>query len=193
MVRVLAVGGGASFSIAFLIQLAGCFGPDDDGSAGSVVEAVVLADCGADLASDPANCGTCGAACAEMETCLNGLCAPVEAEPWARAGAIGPAAIPLGTWTERGPTVGGRMDAFVVDKTCCAQNRLITGLGGIWRKLEGDASWTLTASSGLAENTVVHLEWDVVTAGRLYASTSFAGTGCRGRHRTTASASCRPG
>jgi hypothetical protein len=74
-----------------------------------------------------------------------------------------------GTWSERGPFLGGRLDAIVMTST---GGLLIAGSpgGGIYRSWDQGATW-MPASPGLGDNTVVHLAWDAVKPDRLYAVT----------------------
>jgi hypothetical protein len=71
------------------------------------------------------------------------------------------------TWSERGPALGGRLSAIVADSTGSTLVAASPG-GGVWRSVDGGATWTFPAQYGLGDNSAVHLEWDAITRGRLF-------------------------
>ncbi len=76
-----------------------------------------------------------------------------------------------GTWTQNGPSLGGRLSGIVASPT--DPNTLLVSSpgGGIWRTTNNGATWTLPANYALADYAVMGLEWDKIRPGRLYAST----------------------
>jgi hypothetical protein len=84
------------------------------------------------------------------------------------------------TWSERGPALGGRLSAIVaVPGTNGSVLIAASPGGGVWRSVDGGASWTFPNNYGTGDFSVVHLEWDAVTPGRLY------GLSYSGLHATT--------
>lgn len=75
------------------------------------------------------------------------------------------------TWTERGPALGGRLTGIVATGTGGSVLLVASPGGGVWRSTNGGASWTFPAHFGMGDYSFVHLEWDVVTPGRLYGLT----------------------
>jgi hypothetical protein len=41
--------------------------------------------------------------------------------------------------------------------------------GGVWRTVDGGANWTFPSNDGAGDYSVVHLEWDAIHPGRLFA------------------------
>lgn len=83
-------------------------------------------------------------------------------------GVANPAPVEAG-WSERGPALGGRLSAIVA-----TGQTLIVGSpgGGVWRRTPTTGpAWVAAKNVGLTDYSVTHLEWDVVTPGRLYAVT----------------------
>lgn len=74
-------------------------------------------------------------------------------------------------WTEGGPELTGRLSGIVVSPADPSVLVVSSPGGGVWRTADGGATWGRPLNDGLADFTVVHLEWDRVRAGRLYAST----------------------
>jgi hypothetical protein len=138
-----------------------------------IKELAVGAQCG-DVTSDASNCGSCGRACGRGQICSSGHCqAGTAGTASASVAAVQTAAstaalTALGTWTERGPFIGGRLDGIAVTS---AGSILIVGSpgGGIWRRSEGGGLWAPAAAG--PEANILHLEWDVNNTTRLYALT----------------------
>lgn len=84
---------------------------------------------------------------------------------------IAPSLVSFAGWINQGPNLGGRLSAVVASPT--DPNTLLVSSpgGGIWRTNNGGASWAQPGNDGLADFSVVHLEWDRIRSGRLYAST----------------------
>jgi len=76
-----------------------------------------------------------------------------------------------GTWTNNGPSLGGRLSAIVASPA--DPNTLIAASpgGGIWRTIDGGAHWVKPLNYSLADFSVLALQWDKIRSGRLYAST----------------------
>jgi hypothetical protein len=78
----------------------------------------------------------------------------------------------VGTWTERGPALSGRMNGLVVDSTTSPPTWIAASPGGaVWRRSDTATTWTKPANTGLSDYSVVHLEVDVLSASRIYAAT----------------------
>ncbi len=113
---------------------------------------------------DPTNCGGCGVRCEPGEICRLGICLSAGNSS---AGVSDP-----GIWENRGPVIGGRLAA--VDVSGSADDPLwIVGSpgGGVWSKLDSEASWSSPAAWGLGYYSAVHLERDVADSARLYLQT----------------------
>src|SRR6185436_6273731 len=102
-----------------------------------IKELAATATCG-DVSSDPANCGGCGVRCASGHSCRAGRCeSPTAGTSFtsmslgasgAQALAAAPAGLTaFGTWTERGPFIGDRLDGIAVTS---AGSILIVGSNG---------------------------------------------------------------
>lgn len=88
-----------------------------------------------------------------------------------------------GTWYQRGPTAApssptlpgvglcGRLTAIAV--TPGNPRRIMVGSpgGGVWRTDDAGGTWTRPQNYKLADYTILHLEWDRSTPGRLFAVT----------------------
>jgi len=76
-----------------------------------------------------------------------------------------------GTWSERGPELGGRLSAIVASHS--DPNLLLTASpgGGVWRSTDGGKTWRFPANVGLADFSVTHLEWDLTDSRKLFALT----------------------
>lgn len=76
-----------------------------------------------------------------------------------------------GTWTQNGPSLGGRLNAIVASPT--DPNTLLVAScgGGIWRTTNNGTTWEMPYGYGLGDYSVLGLEWDRIRPGRLYAST----------------------
>ena len=98
------------------------------------------------------------------------LCEGAVANMASLDGPMGPLAA-LGTWEDRGPSIGGRLDAIFV-RQVGAQRRILVGSpgGGVWRSDDNGANW-YSASAGLTELTVTHIEADLLDPLRIYALT----------------------
>jgi hypothetical protein len=74
------------------------------------------------------------------------------------------------TWSEKGPTLGGRLSAIVAFPGSHGSVLIVASPGGgVWRSINGGATWTFPVNYGMGDYSVVHLEWDAVRTGRLYA------------------------
>ncbi len=136
-------------------------GPDRPGFAGQT--------CG-ETAVNPSNCGACGVVCEKGQRCRAGVCATIATENERPPDPIDvlPTAIQH-TWYERGPELGGRLDA-IVDIT---DNRLLVASpgGGVWRSPNGAASWAFPLNYGYGDYSAVHLERDRINAARSFVVT----------------------
>jgi len=76
-----------------------------------------------------------------------------------------------GTWTQNGPSLGGRLTAIVASPT--DPNTLVVASpgGGVWRTTNNGTTWEMPNGYALADFSVLGLEWDRIRPGRLYAST----------------------
>src|ERR1019366_2520196 len=80
------------------------------------------------------------------------------------------APVPRGGWSARGPAYGGRLSAIVAAPGSRGAVLLVSSPGGgVWRSMDGGATWTLPITSGMADDNIVHLEWDAAAPNRLYA------------------------
>lgn len=78
---------------------------------------------------------------------------------------------PSGTWTQNGPALGGRLSSIVASPTTPDSLLIASPGGGIWLTGNNGASWVMPRNYALADFTVLHLEWDKIRPGRLYACT----------------------
>lgn len=76
-----------------------------------------------------------------------------------------------GRWSDRGPDLGGRLSAIAAHPSNPNVLLVSSPGGGVWRTTDGGASWHQPGNYGLGDYSVVHLEWDLIRGGRLYAST----------------------
>ncbi len=139
---------------------------------GSAVSALALDGC-TNVTSDPANCGNCGFLCDVEQDCLLGICVP-RAEDKSVAGTSTDSLTSQGTWFDRGPALGGRLDGFVVKPPLIQPDPTLVVAspgGGLWRKLESATTWGEPANYGGGDYSLVHLEWDILDGNRLYAQT----------------------
>jgi hypothetical protein len=140
------------------------------------------------LTSNRWNCGAPGVACATREGCRFGVCIREgangtlrEAEEDERgdtggrsavlswlADAFTVAAAPL-TWSERGPELGGRLDA--ITRTGAARWVVGSPGGGLWRSESSGALWTFPHNWGYGDYSVVHLERDLIDPTRTFVMT----------------------
>lgn len=74
-------------------------------------------------------------------------------------------------WIDRGPDLGGRLSAIVASPTDPQTLIVASPGGGVWRTINGGTTWHQPLNYSLADFSVVHLEWDRIRSGRLYAST----------------------
>jgi len=76
-----------------------------------------------------------------------------------------------GRWKENGPGLAGRLSGIVASPT--DPNTLLVSSpgGGVWRTTDGGATWAQPVNYALGDYSVLHLEWDRIRSGRLYAST----------------------
>jgi hypothetical protein len=72
------------------------------------------------------------------------------------------------TWSERGPSAGGRLSAIVAADAKGTVLLAASPGGGVWRSVDGGSTWTFPAQYGLGDNSAVLLEWDAITPGRLF-------------------------
>jgi Immunoglobulin I-set domain len=76
-----------------------------------------------------------------------------------------------GRWTANGPGLCGRLSGIVA-KPGDPNTLLVSSPGGgVWRTFNGGLSWAMPLNYALADYSVLHLEWDRVRSGRLYAPT----------------------
>jgi len=74
------------------------------------------------------------------------------------------------TWSEKGPAIGGRLSAIVAVPGSSPTVLLAASPGGgVWRSVDAGANWTFPANYGTGDFSVVHLEWDAIHPGRLFA------------------------
>src|SRR5438128_10432204 len=76
-------------------------------------------------------------------------------------------------WSERGPSLGGRLSAVVPSHELLGSPILLVASpgGGVWRIREGESNWIFPAHFGVGDYSFTHLEWDIHTPGRLYGVT----------------------
>jgi hypothetical protein len=74
-------------------------------------------------------------------------------------------------WIDRGPDLGGRLSAVVASPTNPNVLLVASPGGGVWRTNDGGANWHRPVNYAFGDFSVVHLEWDRVHSGRLYATT----------------------
>jgi len=76
-----------------------------------------------------------------------------------------------GFWTDNGPGLAGRLSAIVAGPNDPGTLLVSSPGGGVWRTMDGGLNWAQPGNYALADYSVVHLEWDRIRSGRLYAST----------------------
>lgn len=138
--------------------------------------------------SNARNCGAPRVACGPTDRCRFGVCVPSglhgevrEREDNERATDTDHSSIGLplfskgglpavpSTWSERGPELGGRLDAIV--RT--GESRWVVGSpgGGLWRSTNNGALWTFPNNWGYGDYSVVHLERDLIDPNRYFVMT----------------------
>jgi photosystem II stability/assembly factor-like uncharacterized protein len=76
-----------------------------------------------------------------------------------------------GRWMGNGPGLAGRHSGIVALPGDPNTLLISSPGGGVWRTFNGGATWAQPLNYALGDYSVLHLEWDRVRDGRLYAST----------------------
>jgi hypothetical protein len=74
-------------------------------------------------------------------------------------------------WSANGPGLAGRLSGIVGNPSDVNTLVVSSPGGGVWRTSNGGASWAEPGNYALADYSVLHLEWDRVRSGRLFAPT----------------------
>ena len=128
-----------------------------------------------ELQSDRYNCGAVDVKCENDEDCVLGICIANSMNEMASSEMSSAEQMrSSGTWYEKGPVLGGRLSGIVMKPYSYYKRLLVSSPGGsVWHGYDWfyGTSWVQLNNYGMGDDSVVHLEWDIMNSSRVYAAT----------------------